>query len=100
MSQIADVISFSCGKVIAKGIDDELYSANPDLVLELQHARNSGNAESYAFESLKRATLEPELFRWVHWDCGNPYMIGQELKHEARWRWGFPYRTRKPPQGA
>jgi hypothetical protein len=100
MSQISDVISFACGKVIAKGIDDELYAANPDLVPELRHARNCGNAEAYAFEALKRATLEPDLFRWVHWDCGNPYMIGEELKHEARWKYGWPILARKPVQGA
>jgi hypothetical protein len=91
---IDDVLSVFQGKVIARS-GDELFQADPSLVAELAPLKDV-QPDVFAFESLKAATLRPSDFDWQPFPCSNPHMVATELKFEARWRWGFPYRTRKP----
>lgn len=96
MSTISEVISFRGGKVIAStgdGADLEILQGDATVVPELTRYVEAPAAE-FAFAALKRATLEPDLFRWVPFKCENPVLTVAELAYEARSKWCWPCRVR------
>jgi hypothetical protein len=95
--QISDVLSFSCGRILSLGVDGELYAADPSLVHELQFAA-TGDEKAYAWECMRRAVINPDLFCWKHWDVGSPIEVSDKLRQEAREKYSWPLKAGKTLQ--